>query len=50
MIVNPVLRADGISRAFGNTPALREASLSVSAGEVLAVMGPSGSGKPKTGL
>ncbi|MEV0350115.1 ABC transporter ATP-binding protein [Nonomuraea sp. NPDC050680] len=45
MIVNPVLRAEGISRSFGNTPALREAGLSVSAGEVLAVMGPSGSGK-----
>jgi putative ABC transport system ATP-binding protein len=45
MIVNALLRAEGISRSFGNTPALREAAVSVSAGEVLAVMGPSGSGK-----
>ncbi|ACZ87265.1 ABC transporter ATP-binding protein [Streptosporangium roseum] len=45
MIVNTLLRAEEISRSYGNTPALREASLSVTAGEVLAVMGPSGSGK-----
>ncbi|MEV0231988.1 ABC transporter ATP-binding protein [Nonomuraea sp. NPDC050786] len=45
MIVNALLRAEGISRSFGSTPALREASLSVTAGEVLAIMGPSGSGK-----
>ncbi|WP_067180879.1 ABC transporter ATP-binding protein [Microtetraspora niveoalba] len=45
MIVNALLRAEEISRSYGDTPALREASLSVTAGEVLAVMGPSGSGK-----
>ncbi|MEU6779436.1 ABC transporter ATP-binding protein [Nonomuraea angiospora] len=45
MIVNALLRAEGISRSFGSTPALREAGLSVAAGEVLAIMGPSGSGK-----
>ncbi|MEW1846955.1 ABC transporter ATP-binding protein [Nonomuraea angiospora] len=45
MIVNTLLRAEGISRSFGSTPALREAGLSVAAGEVLAIMGPSGSGK-----
>ncbi|MDR8407960.1 ABC transporter ATP-binding protein [Nonomuraea sp. 3-1Str] len=45
MIVNALLRAEGISRSYGNTPALREASLSVTAGETLAIMGPSGSGK-----
>ncbi|MFI9846778.1 ABC transporter ATP-binding protein [Nonomuraea sp. NPDC051941] len=45
MIVNALLRAEGISRSFGSTPALREAALSVAAGEVLAIMGPSGSGK-----
>jgi putative ABC transport system ATP-binding protein len=32
-------------RSFGETPALRGASLSVKRGEILAVMGPSGSGK-----
>ncbi|MGA5759524.1 ABC transporter ATP-binding protein [Nonomuraea bangladeshensis] len=41
----PLLRARAISRSYGRTPALREASLSVTAGEILAIMGPSGSGK-----
>ncbi|MGA4987899.1 ABC transporter ATP-binding protein [Nonomuraea bangladeshensis] len=41
----PLLRARSISRSYGRTPALREASLSVTAGEILAIMGPSGSGK-----
>ena len=31
--------------SFGQTPALRGATLAVGAGEILAVMGPSGSGK-----
>lgn len=38
-------RAINLSYAYGKTPALREASLSVAAGESLALMGPSGSGK-----
>jgi putative ABC transport system ATP-binding protein len=41
----PILAAKAVTKSFGLTPALREASLCVSAGEVLAVMGPSGSGK-----
>jgi putative ABC transport system ATP-binding protein len=41
----PILAAKAVTKSFGLTPALRDASLSVSAGEVLAVMGPSGSGK-----
>lgn len=40
-----IIEAREVSRSYGSTPALREASLSVAAGEVLAVMGPSGSGK-----
>src|SRR3974390_758278 len=31
--------------SFGETPALRGATLAVAAGEILAIMGPSGSGK-----
>lgn len=45
MIVNALLRAENVSRSYGNTPALVAADLSVTAGEVVAVMGPSGSGK-----
>jgi putative ABC transport system ATP-binding protein len=41
----PVLEARGVTRSFGTTEALRGADLTVSRGEVLAVMGPSGSGK-----
>ncbi|MBP2704956.1 ABC transporter ATP-binding protein [Microbispora sp. RL4-1S] len=40
-----IIEARKISRSYGRTPALRDASLSVTAGEILAVMGPSGSGK-----
>ncbi|GAB2458883.1 ABC transporter ATP-binding protein [Streptosporangium sandarakinum] len=41
----PLLEARSVERSYGRTPALREASLSVTSGEVLAIMGPSGSGK-----
>jgi putative ABC transport system ATP-binding protein len=40
-----IIEARDLVLSFGETPALRCASLSVQRGEVLAVMGPSGSGK-----
>ncbi|HTW06509.1 MAG TPA: ABC transporter ATP-binding protein [Acidimicrobiales bacterium] len=40
-----LLEGRNIARSFGQTPALRGASLGVSSGEVVAIMGPSGSGK-----
>jgi putative ABC transport system ATP-binding protein len=43
--VTPLLEARGLARSFGSTPALLDATLVVTAGEIVAVMGPSGSGK-----
>ncbi|GIF47252.1 putative ABC transport system ATP-binding protein [Asanoa ferruginea] len=40
-----ILAAHAVTKSFGSTPALRDANLTVTAGEVLAIMGPSGSGK-----
>src|SRR5215468_7227039 len=40
-----IIEARDLVKSFGETPALRGASLSVRRGEVVAVMGPSGSGK-----
>ncbi|MEV1201858.1 ABC transporter ATP-binding protein [Microbispora rosea] len=40
-----IVEAREVSRSYGSTVALREANLSVAAGEVVAIMGPSGSGK-----
>jgi putative ABC transport system ATP-binding protein len=45
VVVGPVIEARGIHKSFGQTPALRGASMAVSRGEILAIMGPSGSGK-----
>jgi len=42
---SPLIEAREISKSFGQTQALRGASVAVAAGEILAVMGPSGSGK-----
>ncbi|HMC37381.1 MAG TPA: ABC transporter ATP-binding protein [Actinomycetota bacterium] len=40
-----VIEGRDIVKSFGETPALRGASVSVGTGEILAIMGPSGSGK-----
>src|SRR5215470_16288797 len=40
-----LIEAYDVAKSFGQTPALRGASVTVSPGEILAVMGPSGSGK-----
>jgi putative ABC transport system ATP-binding protein len=40
-----LIEARDIVKSFGQTPALRGASVAVAQGEILAVMGPSGSGK-----
>ena len=45
LVGDTVLEARGLALSFGETPALRGASVAVKKGEVLAVMGPSGSGK-----
>ena len=41
----PILDAKGVSRRFGAVVALRDASLRVGAGEVVALMGANGAGK-----
>jgi putative ABC transport system ATP-binding protein len=43
--VTAALEARNVELSFGETPALRGATLAVAPGEILAVMGPSGSGK-----
>jgi len=43
--MSPLLTATDLRRSFGATPALDGASLSIKAGEMVAVMGSSGSGK-----
>jgi putative ABC transport system ATP-binding protein len=40
-----MIEARNVEKSFGQTPALRGATVSVTEGEILAVMGPSGSGK-----
>ncbi|RGE22758.1 ABC transporter ATP-binding protein [Leucobacter sp. wl10] len=40
-----LLRAEGVGKSYGETRALIDASLTIGAGEAVAIMGPSGSGK-----
>ncbi len=44
-MADPIISATGLTKSFGPTQALRGIDLTVTRGEVLAVMGPSGSGK-----
>jgi ABC-2 type transport system ATP-binding protein len=43
--VDPVLEVDGLSKSYGERTALREVSLDLGRGELLAVLGPNGAGK-----
>jgi len=43
--VSVIIEARNVVKSFGQTPALRGATIAVQQGEILAVMGPSGSGK-----
>ena len=40
-----IIEARDVEKSFGQTPALRGATVGVQRGEILAIMGPSGSGK-----
>ncbi len=42
----PTLRLDGVAKRYGPVTALRGVDLEVDAGELVAIVGPSGSGKP----
>jgi ABC-type polar amino acid transport system ATPase subunit len=41
----PIIVIDGVSKAYGATPVLRQCSTSIGKGEVVVICGPSGSGK-----
>ena len=46
--MSAVIRTQGLSKRYGETPALSELDLSVNAGEVYGYLGPNGSGKTTT--
>jgi branched-chain amino acid transport system ATP-binding protein len=41
----PILRAEGITSGYGGVPVIRDVSISVGAGEIVALIGPNGAGK-----
>ena len=41
----PMIVFDRVSKNYGDVPVLRDISLTVTAGEVISLIGPSGSGK-----
>ena len=43
--MTPALEVSGLSKRFGSVAALSDATFRIAAGEVVAVLGPSGSGK-----
>jgi iron(III) transport system ATP-binding protein len=43
--VNAAIRLEGVSKSFGATHAVREVSLEIVSGELMAILGPSGCGK-----
>ena len=45
---SPALTAEGVSKTFGETVAVRKASFEVERGEIVALLGPSGCGKSTT--
>lgn len=47
-LTSPALDADNLSKSFGDTVAVRDASFHVEQGEILALLGPSGCGKSTT--
>src|SRR3954449_3890380 len=42
---DPVLEVDGLTKSYGERAALRDVSLELGRGELLAVLGPNGAGK-----
>jgi sodium transport system ATP-binding protein len=43
--MNPILRAENLSKSFGAVRAVQDVSLAVAAGEVVGLLGPNGAGK-----